>query len=206
MDVGILLFDGVDLLDAGGPYEVFLTANRLAVRDGHQAPFNVRTFTVDGQPVTAYGGLGLTPSAPLSAETQYDVVIVPGTIDIETAMANHRLQAAIRSSLQTSQVTASVCTGAFLLAQAGALEGKAWTTHWEDIGALAQIVGESGAQKDVRWVDSGTVVTSGGLACGIDMALHLVSRLVEPSLAQRTAQQIDYPWAAKQTESAGQAQ
>lgn len=62
--VSILLFEGCDLLDAGGPYEVFLTASRLAERTGEQKPFTVDTVTADGEPVTAYGGLGLIPSAP----------------------------------------------------------------------------------------------------------------------------------------------
>ena len=194
MDIGILLFEGVDLLDAGGPYEVFVTANRLAARDGRAEPFVVRTFTVDGQPVTAYGGLGLTPSARITADTPCDVFIVPGTVDIERIVQDARLQAIITTSLRTSSVTASVCTGAFLLARAEALADRAWTTHWEDIDDLAQVAGEAGARRDVRWVDSGSVVTAGGLTCGIDMALHLVDRFVDRSLATRTARQIDYAW------------
>ena len=84
--IAILLYDGVDLLDSGGPYEVFLTAARLAVRDGAQPPFEVVTITPGGDPVAAYGGLLLTPHADAAAIGEIDVLIVPGTTDIARAL------------------------------------------------------------------------------------------------------------------------
>ncbi len=89
---------------------------------------------------------------------------------------------------------ASVCTGAFLLGEAGLLEGRAWTTHFEDIDLLAQAIGVEGATREVQWVDSGEVVTAGGLSSGIDMALRLVERLAGRDLATATARQIEYAW------------
>lgn len=91
-------------------------------------------------------------------------------------------------------MTTSVCTGAFLLAAAGLLDGRQWTTHWEDIDLLAGRLGPEGAVRGVRWVDAGAVVTSGGLTSGISMALHVVDRLAGRELAERTARQLDYPW------------
>lgn len=195
MLVTILLFPEVDLLDAGGPYEVFLTASRLAVRDGDDPPFRLRTATPDGAPVTAYGGLTLTPHGSLAEALPADVVIVPGTIDIDAALANPGLMRAIDACRDASDgVLASVCTGAFLLAGAGLLADRAWTTHWEDIDGLADRLGPDGARRDVRWVDDGRVVTAAGLSAGLDMALHLVERFAGRSLAERTARQIDYHW------------
>jgi transcriptional regulator GlxA family with amidase domain len=197
MRVGILLFDGVDLLDVGGPYEVFLTASRLAERDGRQAPFEVVTLSVTGGPVAAYGGLGLVPAHAATDRGPLDVVVVPGTIDVDAAVADDRLTATIARLAATTATTASVCTGAFLLAAAGRLDGRRWTTHWEDVDLLARRLGPGAAARavsDVPWVDDGDVITAGGLSSGIAMALHLVDRFAGRELAERTARQIEYAW------------
>lgn len=194
MRIGLLLFEGVDLLDVGGPYEVFLTASRLVARDGGEPPFEVVTLTADGGPVTAYGGLGLRPQAAVANSGPLDVVVVPGTIDVDAAVGDERLLAAIDGLAGATDLTASVCTGAFLLAAAGVLDGRPWTTHWEDVDLLAERIGERGAVRDVRWVDADEVVTAGGLSSGIAMALHLVDRFAGRELAERTARQLDYDW------------
>jgi transcriptional regulator GlxA family with amidase domain len=197
MKIAILLYEGVDLLDSGGPYEVFLTASRLALRDASCAPFEVVTVTLDGGAVAAYGGLGLTPHASLGAVMPADVLIVPGTIDIDGVLANKALLDAVSNFAgQQGNLVASVCTGAFVLAEAGLLAGREWTTHWEDIDLLAERLGADGARRGVRWVDSGEIVTAAGLSSGIAMALHLVDRFAGRELAERTAAQIDYEWTA----------
>jgi transcriptional regulator GlxA family with amidase domain len=194
MRVGVLLYEGVDLLDAGGPYEVFLTASRLAVRGGVDPPFDVVTVTPTGEPVAAYGGLGLAPQAGMADCGRLDVLIVPGTVDVDAATADKALLDAIDQLADASGLTASVCTGAFLLADAGLLDARPWTTHWEDVDLLARRLGPDRAVRDVRWVDAGAVVTAAGLSSGIAMALHLVDRLVGRQLAERTARQLDYAW------------
>jgi len=199
MKISLLLFEEVDLLDTGGPYEVFLTASRLSVRDGKEAPFDVSSVTVDGGPVTAYGGLGLTPNGDFELAMQSDVLVVPGTIDIDKAMSDDLLVQSIARYGQTlgehNRVIASVCTGAFLLAKAGLLNGKSWTTHFEDVDLLAQSLDiAEGATSDKRWIDEGSIVTAGGLSTGIDMSLHLVERFASRDLAIRTAKQIEYDW------------
>lgn len=192
--VAILMFEDCDLLDTGGPYEVFLTASRLAEREGGTRPFDVDTVTVDGQPVTAYGGLGLVPSAPPGVLDEADLIVVPGAIDLSTALGNSALAEVLRKSVERdTTTTASVCTGAFLLGAVGALDTTSWTTHWEDIEELAQTL-PSPAQRGVRWVDEGAIVTGGALSSGIAMALHLVSRFASLELAERTALQLDYDW------------
>ena len=196
MRIAILLYDGVDLLDSGGPYEVFLTAARLAVRDGAQPPFEVLTVTPDGGPITAYGGLRLTPHTDAAGAREIEVLIVPGTTDVDGALADEALLASIARLREHSAIVASVCTGAFLLARLGLLTDRAWTTHWEDIDVLAQTLGPAGARRDVRWVDEGAEVTAAGLSSGIAMSLHLVDRLAGRELAERTARQLDYAWDA----------
>lgn len=191
--VGILLFDGVDLLDSGGPYEVFLTADRLAERKGTANRFRVVTLTADGQPVTAYGGMGLIPQASAADFGPLDVVVVPGTIDVAAVEAKAWVMAAVRALSGRARITTSVCTGAFLLEAAGLLVGKEWTTHWEDIDLLAARADTPGV-RDVRWVDTGDVITSAGLSAGIDMALHTLDRLAGTEFAREVANQIDHRW------------
>ena len=194
MRIGILIYTGVDLLDCGGPYEVFLTASRLAERDGRVALFEVVTISVGNAPLLACGGLGLVPQTTVDEAGSIDVVIVPGAISIEDALADDTLRDAVATLTAAAEIVASVCTGAFLLGAHGMLDDRSWTTHWEDVALLAERIGGAGATSDVRWVDSGTVVTSGGLSSGIAMALHLVDRIAGRELAVRTARQIEYVW------------
>lgn len=192
--VGLLVFEAFDLLDVGGPYEVLLTANRLAERDGGAEPFRVVLAGLDWGPVTAYGGMVVTPAAILSEVGVLDVLVVPGAIDVDGALADPDLIAAVADAAATVSVTASVCTGAFVLGRAGLLEGRAWTTHWEDVETLAAEVGASGARAGHRFVDDGVVVTGGGLSCGLDLGLHLVDRFAGRPLAMATARQVDHAW------------
>jgi transcriptional regulator GlxA family with amidase domain len=87
MRIGIVVFEQVDLLDVGGPYEVFLTASRLVERDGGEAPFEVLTLGLSGEPVTAYGGLRLIPEATLGEAGRLDLLVVPGAIRIDDVLA-----------------------------------------------------------------------------------------------------------------------
>lgn len=91
-----------------------------------------------------------------------------------------------------------MCTGAFLLAKAGLLQSKAATTHWEDIPDLAAMFPDIEIKGNTRWVDQGDVVTAAGISAGIDMSLHLVSRLDSEDLAVRTARQMEFDWERSQ--------
>ncbi len=192
--VAILLFPGFDLIDAGGPYEVFLTASRLAERDGLPPQYEVLLVSPGGSDVVAYGGMTLTELRDVGEVGLVDISIVPGTIDVGAAIADEALRSAVERLLGSSDVTASVCTGAFLLAEAGALAGKSATTHWEDVGALASTGKAADVRSGVRWVDEGSIVTSGGLTSGMHMALHLVARDYGVDHALRTARQLGLPW------------
>jgi transcriptional regulator GlxA family with amidase domain len=193
MRIGIVVFEQVDLLDVGGPYEVFLTASRLVERDGVEPPFEVLTLGLSREPVSAYGGLRLTPQATLAEAGRLDVLVVPGAVRIDDVLADSDLLGAVRGAAEDAPVVASVCTGAFVLGALGLLDERAWTTHWEDVEDLAGRVAGAG-EAWVRWVDAGEVVTAGGLSSGIAMALHLVDRFAGRELALRTAHQIEYEW------------
>lgn len=195
MRLGIVVFEQVDLLDVGGPYEVFLTASRLVEREGGEPPFEVLTLGVTGGAVEAYGGLRLTPQSTLGEAGRLDLLVVPGAVRIDDVLADVHLIAAVRGAAEEATIVSSVCTGAFILESLGLLDERRWTTHWEDVDALAARATKAGAGEAwVRWVDTGEVVTSGGLSSGIAMALHLVERFAGRDLALRTARQIEYEW------------
>jgi transcriptional regulator GlxA family with amidase domain len=191
--VALLLFPGCDLLDVSGPYEVLLTANRLARRAGAPPPFSVVTVSGDGRGVTSYGGMGLRPTAAIDTVPRPDVVVVPGAVDVAGVLADEALVSDVRDLTDGAGLVASVCTGAFLLAATGRLVGRRATTHHEDLADLAarDDVGEVVA---APWVDDGHVVTAGGLSNGLAMSLHLVERLASRELALATAAQLAYPW------------
>jgi len=145
--------------------------------------------------VSAYGGLRLIPHAALADSGALDVLVVPGAIRIDEVLADSQLVGAVGAAAQRASVVASVCTGAFILGALGRLEGRPWTTHWEDVEDLAaRLEGAGTGEAWVRWVDAGGVVSSGGLSSGIAMALHLVERFAGRDLALRTARQIEYEW------------
>lgn len=193
--VGIYLFDEVEVLDFAGPFEVFSTASRMLKRDKEDPArvFEVITISENADKVTARAGLMLNTSATIERHPTLDVLIVPGGVVTAQLEKTHVIDWITNVSL-TTQVTASICTGAFLLAKAGLLDGIPATTHWEDLDDLQRMFPKVKVQGQVRWVDNGKIITAAGISAGIDMSLHLVSRLFDRDLAQRTARQMDYHW------------
>ena len=196
MNVGIYLFDQIEVLDFAGPFEVFSTAARVwsRLRTAEPAPFETFTVGESGRPIVARGGLNVVPRYRFGEHPQIDVLVVPGGIVTEE-VAKPQVVGWIRAIAETTQITASVCTGAFLLAKAGLLKDKDAVTHWEDLDDLRSAFPEVRVRGDRRWIDTGAVVSSAGISAGIDMALHLVERLAARDLAVRTARQMDYRWA-----------
>lgn len=198
MNVGILVFDEVELLDMAGPYEVFTTAARVHARSqpaGAAALFSVTTISRQPGPVRARAGLRLQPEHTLAEHPPLHCAIVPGGV-VDAELGQAPLIAWIAAQARSAHILASVCTGALLLAEAGVLDGLAATTHWEDLQALRTLRPAVKVHEAVRWVDQGRIVTSAGISAGIDMSLHLVQRLHSRELALRTARQMDFDWRA----------
>lgn len=195
LQVAILVFDDVEALDLGGPYEVFTTASRMHQRlhPGAPAPFEVRCVARSLDPVRARAGLRVLPDADFATAATPDVLIVPGGV-VDAAAACPATRAWVAQAAGSAKITASVCTGAFILAAAGVLTEGPATTHWEDITDLRTQFPALDVRENVRWVDRGALVTSAGISAGIDMSLHLVTRLVSAALSERTARQMDTPW------------
>lgn len=193
--VGIYVFDDVEVLDLAGPYEVFTTASRMARRDRPDAsdPFSVLTVSKTGAPVRARAGLSVSPDFALRRHPQIDLVLIPGGV-VTAELETPEVIDWIAETAARARLTASVCTGVFLLAKAGLLDGKPVTTHWEDIADLRAMFPALTVAEGCRWVDAGTIVSSAGISAGIDMSLHLVERLAGRPLAERTAKQMDFDW------------
>jgi transcriptional regulator GlxA family with amidase domain len=162
----------------------------------------VRTASAQGQPVRARAGLTLQADEALSAgppdphTAPTALLLVQGGV-VDGVLADAPLMADLarhaRQALQTGRV-ASVCTGAFILADLGLLHGLACTTHWEDVDDLRRRHPGLTVRPQARWVEAGPITTSAGISAGLDMSLHLVERLHSRALALATARQMDYAW------------
>jgi putative intracellular protease/amidase len=180
--VGIVLFDGVQIIDFAGPYEVFGTAG-----------FGVVTLSHDGKPVTTAMGLKVTPDAGFADAQPFDVLLVPGG-DTGDAERDPKMLSFVRQHAASSRHVLSVCTGAFILAGAGLLDGLQATTFTPRIDQLARRYPKVDVARDVRWADNGRIVTSAGLSSGLDAALHIVDRLRGTEQARSVALHLEYDW------------
>ena len=188
MNIGIYIYDDAEVLDFSGPFEVLSTANRLGNK-------NWNVFLVSEKPdvVQARGGFLVHGHFSFETHPNIDVLIVVGGIHTEE-VKKPTVISWISNVASTSKRVASVCTGAFILAEADLLNGLTVTTHWEDIADLSATYPKLNVVSDHRWVSQGKYITSGGISAGIDMSLHLVSELSTLNLAEQTAKQMEYHW------------
>ncbi|WP_295994218.1 DJ-1/PfpI family protein [Rugamonas sp.] len=193
--IAIYVFDDVEVLDFAGPYEVFTCASRVSARMAPHAPppFEVCTVAQGAAMLRARAGLSVFPETHFGSAGKIDVLIVPGGV-VTAELAKPSVAQWIAATARDCELVASVCTGAFLLAQAGLLDGQDATTHWEDIDDLRAMFPRVRVRPQRRWIDNGAIVTSAGISAGIDMSLHLVERLAGRELALGTARQMEYDW------------
>lgn len=181
IEVGIVLFDGVQIIDFAAPYEVFGTAG-----------FGVATVSSDGGPVTTAMGLKVTPDHSFANAPRFDLLVVPGG-EVQEAMRDETLLGYLRGH-DAGQTLMSVCTGSHILASAGLLDGLKATTFHGALDGFEQLFTDVELVRDQRWVDSGRIVTSAGLSSGIDTSLFLVSRFHGDLRARSVAMHLEYPW------------
>jgi transcriptional regulator GlxA family with amidase domain len=177
----IVLFDRVQSLDVTGPLEVFAGANHWQSRPDHsqastQGPdgpaYRIRTASLGGGPVRTTSGLRLVPDEDLADTIEPDLLIVPGGEG--TRQADPDLVAWLRAHAPRARRLVSVCTGAFLLAEAGLLDRRRITTHWAYCATLATRFPQITVDPEPIFVRDGNVITSAGVTAGIDLALALV--------------------------------
>ncbi|BBZ13642.1 AraC family transcriptional regulator [Mycobacterium branderi] len=164
----IVVFDDVTLLDVAGAAEVFAEANRFG------GDYRIKIASVDGRDVTTSIGTRLGVTDSISSIESADTVMVAGSDDLVRRPLDPGLVEAVRSVADRTRRLASICTGSFILAQAGLLNGRRATTHWRDAGLLARAFPDIAVEPDAIYVRDGDVFTSAGISSGIDLALALV--------------------------------
>ncbi|WP_238017185.1 GlxA family transcriptional regulator [Dactylosporangium sp. AC04546] len=178
-DVVIVAFDGVQSLDVTGPLEVFAGANV-----GVPGTYRITVGSVGKRPVTTSGGLRILPDADLDDVPGADLIVVPGGTG--TRHGQDDVAAWLRDRAPAARRIMAVCTGAFILGDAGLLDGRQATTHWDHCAALARRHTSTRVDPDPIFVRDGNIATSAGVTAGIDLALALV----EEDLGRHTALQI----------------
>ncbi|OCB48055.1 AraC family transcriptional regulator [Mycobacterium malmoense] len=166
--VVIVVFDDVTLLDVAGAGEVFVEANRFG------AGYRLKIASVGGRDVTTSIGTRLGVTDDLSSIESADTVLVAGSDHLPARAIDPTLVEAVRSVSARSRRMASICTGSFILAQAGLLSGRRATTHWHDTRLLSRAFPDVNVEPDAIFVRDGEVFTSAGISSGIDLALALV--------------------------------
>jgi len=192
-EIAILAYPGVQSLDVTGPLEVFAGARRLveAGRPAGARGYCVRVLSADGAPVATSSGLLITPHAAIDAVGgRLDTLIVAGGEGHVEAAADRALLDWIRGASQTARRTASVCTGAFLLAAAGLLEGRRATTHWASAAKLARAHPAVDVDADPIFIRDGSIWTSAGVTAGMDLALALVEEDLDRDAALTIARHL----------------
>ncbi|WP_168118742.1 GNAT family N-acetyltransferase [Paenibacillus sp. HB172176] len=187
-NVAVLVYEKVDLLDFVGPFDVFGLAGREGV-------FHVYTVGEKQEPLNTVSGLTILPKYSFNDCPKADILIVPGGLGSRAMIHHAAVIDWIRCSAEGAEMILSVCTGALLLAKAGLLNGLKVTTNRRAFDLLRELLpSDAMIAEEVRYVDNGKVITSGGVTTGFDAALHAVSRLCGEQRAIETASRLEYRW------------
>jgi len=188
INVAFLVSEGAVLIDFAGPWEVFqdvmVPSRGTSMED--QMPFNLYTVSAGTKPIRISCGLQIVPDYAFADAPAPKVIVIPA----QKGSADH--EAWVRTAAKSTDVTMSVCTGAFLLARTGLLSGKSATTHHSSYRTLAMQFPDVRVKRGVRFVDEGSVASAGGLSSGMDLALHVVERYFGRDVATETAYQMEY--------------
>jgi putative intracellular protease/amidase len=182
--VAVVLYPGVELLDFAGPCEAFSMAGDR---------FRVVTVAHTTDPILTHGSVTVTPAHTIADCPRADLVIIPGG-DAPQLTRDAAMMDWLKTATADAEVTMSVCTGAFALAQMGALDGQKSTTHWSAVNNLRTRYPKTTVVPDSRFVDNGRIVTTAGVSAGIDGALHVIARLAGDDVAWQAARGMEYAW------------
>ncbi len=190
----VVLFRHAELLDFAGPINVF-TAVRLDPTQSWnetESPFDVWTVAERREPVETWGGTLLLPRASFEDVPPPRLLVVPGGWGTRSEVHNKRLVRWLREAARGADLVTSVCTGSFLLAQAGLLAGKSATTHWASIERMRKTFSDIDVREETAYVEDGNVITSAGILNGVQLALYVVERLFGKDTARRAARHLEF--------------
>jgi transcriptional regulator GlxA family with amidase domain len=182
--VAFLLSEGAVVIDFCGPWEIF---QDTSVHGRMDNPFQLYTVAETLKPIQASGGLKILPDYTLASAPPPKVIVIPAQSKPSEATLEW-----VRKATRTTDVTMSVCTGAFLLAKTGLLAGKAATTHHASYRQFAMDFPDIQLKRGARFVEAGNLASAGGLSSGIDLALRVVERYFGRDVAKNTAYQMEY--------------
>jgi transcriptional regulator GlxA family with amidase domain/YHS domain-containing protein len=181
--VAFVISEGAVIIDFCGPWEVFRDVNI----PGREGPFRLYTVSDKTDPITAGGGMKIVPNYTFANAPAPKVIVIPAQSEPSQAMLKW-----IRESTKNTDVTMSVCTGAFVLAKTGLLSGKSATTFHAAFGPFAMQFPDIHLKRGARFVEDGNLSSAGGLSSGIDLALRVVERYYGRDVAQKTAYTMEY--------------
>ncbi len=188
IQVGILLFNEAEVLDFAGPFEVFSVAT-----ENDTKLFNAFTIGESDKTISARNGLKVIPEYTIQNHPKLDVLIIPGGYGAEHIEINNDIILDwIKAQQNKVDILASVCTGAFLLAQSGILDNLKATTHWMDLDRLENEYPKITVIEGVKFVDEGKIITAGGISAGINMSFHIIERLFGKKAVNETAKRMEY--------------
>jgi putative intracellular protease/amidase/YHS domain-containing protein len=182
--VAFLISDGAVVIDFCGPWEVFQDAMIPSRQD---MPFRLYTVAETDKPIRTSGGMQIIPDYTIANAPTPKVIVIPAQSTRSPAVLGW-----IRKCSKTTDVTMSVCTGAFVLAQTGLLDGKAATTFHGAFERFATMFPKVELKRGARFVETGNLATAGGLSSGIDLALRVVERYYGRQVAEKTAYNMEY--------------
>jgi putative intracellular protease/amidase/YHS domain-containing protein len=184
--VAFVISKGAVVIDFAGPWEVFQSA-AIPGRDMMDSAFELYTVAESLEPITVSGGMKIVPNYTFQSAPPPKVIVIPAQSGSTDAMLQW-----IRKAAQNTDVTMSVCTGAFVLAATGLLNGKAATTHHSGYSDLEMQYPDIQVKRGARFVEEGNLATAGGLTSGMDLALRVVGRYFGEEAIERTAFQLEY--------------
>ena len=194
-NVGILLYDGVQVTDFTGPYDVFVLARPAGTPNPSETPPLFRVFTVAQQEtVSCEGGLRVLSDYRLDDHPAVEVLVVPGGLGVFRVREDAAVMAWIQRTAESAQLATSVCLGSLLLGEVGLFDGLPATTHWMFLDELRRIAPRADVRSGVRYTDAGKLLSSAGISAGIDMALHALERLYGHEVAAQTARILEYDY------------
>jgi transcriptional regulator GlxA family with amidase domain len=188
--IGILLYPGIQALDAAGPMDAFAAASVSDGKDGTAPGYEVFTIGLSGRPVTAESGLVLKPSYSAAKAPAMDTLVIPGGCSMRDPAKAQAISAWIRRRAPKLRRIAAICTGVYGLAGTGLLDGHKVTTHWRFARDLAQRFPGLRIEADAIFTKDGPYYTSAGITAGIDLALALIEEDYGPAVSLAVAREL----------------
>ena len=188
INIGILIFNDIELLDFAGPYEVFSVTNELN-------NYNLcKTFTIEEQnrTIESVNGLKIIPDYSFKNCPKIDILVIPGGVGTKALLEQQKVLKWVRERYDETELTFSVCSGTRILGKIGLLNNVKYTTHHEIMKDMNQIAPGGIIVSGKKFIDNGKLLTSAGISAGIDLSLYLVEKMFGKEIRERTQRYMEY--------------